>query len=163
MAITKAKKQEINKKLETALTDSATSVFVSFTGLGVEDNNTLRKSLKHNDSNYFVAKKTLVKRAMDAAGLSGDQPDLGEGMVAVAFGNDPMAPAREVFEFSKTHKENIFILGGIFEGSFKSQGEMMEIATIPGMEVLRGMFANVINSPLQRFAVVLDQVAESKA
>ena len=100
---------------------------------------------------------------MDAAGLSGDQPDLGEGMVAVAFGNDPMAPAREVFEFSKTHKENIFILGGIFEGSFKSQGEMMEIATIPGMEVLRGMFANVINSPLQRFAVVLDQVAESKA
>jgi ribosomal protein L10 len=39
---------------------------------------------------------------------------------------------------------------------------MLEIATIPGMETLQGMFANVINSPLQRFAIVLDQVAQSK-
>lgn len=163
MAITKAKKQEINAKLASALTDSATSVFVTFSGLGVEDNNVLRKALKQNDSDYFVAKKTLVKRAMDAANLSGDQPELGEGMIAVAFGTDQMAPAREVFEFSKTHKDNISIVGGIFEGSFKSQEEMMEIATIPGMDTLRGMFANVINSPIQRFAVVLGQVAEKKA
>lgn len=163
MAITKAKKQEINAKLETALTDSATSVFVTFSGLGVEDNNILRKSLRQNDSDYMVAKKTLIKRAMDATKLPGDQPDLGEGMVALAFGSDPMAPAREVFEFSKTKKDTMTIVGGIFEGSFKSQEEMMEIATIPGMETLRGMFANVINSPLQRFAVVLGQVAEAKA
>ncbi|MCA9353222.1 50S ribosomal protein L10 [Patescibacteria group bacterium] len=163
MAITKAKKQEINDTLTTALNDSATSVFVSFSGLGVEDNNDLRKALKNNQSDYFVAKKTLMKRAMDAAGISGDQPDLGEGMVALAFGADPMAPAREVFEFSKTHENKIAILGGVFEGSFKSQAEMMEIATIPGMETLRGMFANLINSPLQRFAVVLSQVVETKA
>jgi len=163
MAITKAKKQEINAKLATALNDSEAAVFVSFTGLGVEDNNVLRKTLKQNDSDYMVAKKTLIKRAMDAADISGDQPDLGEGMVAVAFGNDPMAPAREVFEFSKSNDGKVTIVGGIFEGSFKSQEEMMEIATIPGMETLRGMFANVINSPLQRFAVVLGQVAEKKA
>lgn len=163
MAITQAKKQEINKKLATALNDSATSVFVTFTGLGVEDNNVLRKALKQNDADYIVAKKTLLKRAMDASNASGDQPDLGEGMVAVAFGTDQMAPAREVFEFSKEHKDSISIVGGIFGGEFKTQEEMMEIATIPGMETLRGMFANVINSPLQRFAVVLDQVAQSKA
>lgn len=162
MAITKAKKQEINAKVSSALIDSATSVFVSFTGLGVEKNNTLRKALKQNDSDYYVVKKTLLKRAMDTAKASGDQPDLGEGMVAVAFGNDPMAPAREVFEFSKIHKGAISIVGGIFDGAFKSQEEMMEIATIPGMETLRGMFANVINSPLARFAVVLNQVAEKK-
>jgi ribosomal protein L10 len=39
---------------------------------------------------------------------------------------------------------------------------MSEIATIPAMPVLRGRFANVINSPIQRFAVVLNQVAEKK-
>ncbi|MFT6911135.1 MAG: large subunit ribosomal protein L10 [Candidatus Paceibacteria bacterium] len=163
MAITKAQKEVINAKLSTALTNSATAVFVSFTGLGVEDNNILRKQLRANDSDYLVAKKTLLKRAMDAAKVSGDQPDLGEGMVAVAFGTDPMAPAREVFEFSKTNKDSISIMGGIFDGSFKSQVEMMDIATIPGMDALRGMFANVINSPVQRFAVVLGQVAEKKA
>lgn len=163
MAITKAKKQEINAKVSSALTDSATAVFVSFTGLKVEKNNILRKALKQNDSDYFVVKKTLLKRAMDASGAAGNQPELGEGMVAVAFGNDQMAPAREVFEFSQDNKKSIEIVGGIFNGEFRSKEEMMEIATIPGMETLRGMFANVINSPLQRFAVVLNQVAETKA
>lgn len=163
MAITKAKKQEINAKVSSALTDSATAVFVSFTGLKVEKNNVLRKALKQNDSDYFVVKKTLLKRAMDASGAIGNQPELGEGMVAVAFGNDQMAPAREVFEFSQDNKKSIEIVGGIFNGEFRSKEEMMEIATIPGMETLRGMFANVINSPLQRFAVVLNQVAETKA
>lgn len=163
MAITKAHKKEINKKLSSALTDSASAVFVSFTGLGVEKNNVLRKQLKANDADYYVAKKTLLKRAMDSLSISGDQPDLGEGMVAVAYGTDQMAPAREVFEFSKGNKDNISIIGGIFDGSFKSKEEMMVIATIPGMETLRGMFANVINSPLARFAVALDQVAQKKA
>ena len=162
MAITKAKKQEIAAKLDTALA-SKTSVFVSFSGLGVEDNNALRKTLKNNDSDYYVSKKTLLKRAMDASSATGDKPTLGDGMVAVAFGNDQMAPAREVYEFSKAHKNSITIIGGIFDGTFKSQAEMMEIATIPGMETLRGMFANVINSPLARFAVALGQVAEKKA
>ncbi|MCA9352505.1 50S ribosomal protein L10 [Patescibacteria group bacterium] len=159
MAITKAQKEAINHKLSSALADSATTVFVSFNGLGVEKNNTLRKHLKANDSDYFVAKKTLLKRAMDAAQIGGDQPPLGDGMVAIAFGSDQMAPAREVFEFSKENNGAIDILGGIFDGTFKSREEMMEIATIPGMDTLRGMFANVINSPMQRFAVVLGQVA----
>lgn len=162
MAITKAQKKDIATKLDGALA-SATAVFVSFTGLGVEDNNALRKTLKQSDSDYFVSKKTLLKRAIDASKASGTQPELGEGMVAVAFGDDQMAPAREIFEFSKKHKEKISIVGGIFEGTFKSQAEMLEIATIPGMDVLRGMFANIVNSPLQRFAVVLGQVAEKKA
>lgn len=162
MAITKAQKKEISAKLDAALS-AETAVFVSFNGLGVEDNNVLRKTLKKNESDYYVAKKTLIKRAMDASSATGDKPELGDGMVAVAFGQDPMAPAREIFEFSKEHKDAISIVGGIFAGEFKNQEEMMEIATIPGMEGLRGMFANVINSPLARFAVALGQVAEKKA
>ena len=161
MAITKTQKKEIAAKLDTALS-SETAVFVSFDKLGVEANNTLRKALKSNDSDYMVAKKTLINRAMDASSATGEKPTLGNGMVAVAYGNDQMAPAREVFEFEKTNKGAITIIGGIFEGEFKTQAEMMDIATIPGMDTLRGMFANVINSPLQRFAVVLGQVAETK-
>jgi hypothetical protein len=42
---------------------------------------------------------------MAASSATGDKPDLGKGMVAVAFGNDQMAPAREVFEFSKNTME----------------------------------------------------------
>jgi len=163
MAITKEQKKQISEKLASAVTDSATVTLVSFKGLGVEANNKLRKNLKAFDSNYFVAKKTLLDRALVAANVPGTKPDLGEGMVAVAYGTDPMAPAREVFNFAKEHPGKIEIIGGIFEGIFKSQEEMLQIATIPGMDALRGMFANLINSPLQRFAIALGQVAEKKS
>jgi|266.fasta.fasta_contig_31_273065_length_1082_multi_3_in_0_out_0_2 large subunit ribosomal protein L10 len=163
MAITKEQKKQISEKLNSAIQDSATVTLVSFKALGVQANNVLRKNLRANQANYFVAKKTLLDRALDAANIPGTKPELGEGMVALAYGTDPMAPAREVFNFSKENPGKIEIIGGIFEGSFKSREEMLQIATIPGMETLRGMFANIINSPRQRFAVVLDQVAEKKS
>ena len=163
MAITKAQKQEISQKLDKALKDSATVTFVSFKGLAVESNNVLRKNLKANNSDYYVTKKSLLKRALTNSNISGTHPDLGEGMVAVAFVTDPMAPAREVFEFSNSHKGQIEILGGIFDGKFAHRELMLEIATIPGLDTLRGMFANVINSPIQRFAIALQQVAEKKS
>jgi ribosomal protein L10 len=40
--------------------------------------------------------------------------------------------------------------------------EMMSIATIPPIETLRGMFVNLINSPIQRLVIGLDQIAKSK-
>ncbi len=54
------------------------------------------------------------------------------------------------------------ILGGIFEGEFLNRERMLEIATIPSQIVLRGMFANVINSSIQRLVIALGAIAEKK-
>jgi len=54
------------------------------------------------------------------------------------------------------------ILGGLFEGKIMNSAGMQEIATIPPLPVLQAMFAQVINSPRSRFAVVLSKVAETK-
>jgi ribosomal protein L10 len=40
--------------------------------------------------------------------------------------------------------------------------EMLGVATIPPLQTLRGMFVNLINSPIQRFAVALNQIATKK-
>ena len=40
---------------------------------------------------------------------------------------------------------------------------MTAIATIPPLPVLRGMFVNVINSPLQGLVIALDQIREKKS
>ncbi len=40
---------------------------------------------------------------------------------------------------------------------------MTAIATIPPVPVLRGMFVNVINSPIQGLVIALDKVREQKA
>ena len=59
--------------------------------------------------------------------------------------------------------EKISILGGIFEGKVVAAEMMREIAMLPSLDVLRGMFANIVNSPRQRFAIALSEVAKTKS
>ena len=40
---------------------------------------------------------------------------------------------------------------------------MIEIASIPSLHVLRGMFVNAINSPIQGLVVALNGIADKKA
>lgn len=163
MAKTKAQKQEIIDKLTAAMKDSASSVFVHFSGLTVADESAMRKSLREQSVRYTVARKTLIRRALDSLGIKHDDLELG-GEVAVAYGggDDSTAAARLVHGFGEKLAGKLTIVGGLFEGALKDQAAMCEIATIPSLQVLRGMFAQVVNSPRQRFAVALSEVAKKK-
>jgi len=161
MPITLNKKKEIVADLEKKLKGASSVVFVNFDKLAVSEVNSLRRQLQGEGISYFVTKKTLLKRVLDGGKVEGDRPEL-TGQVAIAYGEDSIAPSREIWNFSKDHKENISILGGIFEGKYMDQEAMTSMATIPPLQTLRGMFVNLINSPIQRFAIVLDQIALSK-
>ena len=161
MAKTREQKTEIIEKLTSAVKSAGSVVFVNFHGLGVTDTNEMRDALKEEDVSYFVAKKTLAKRVLEAAQLEGDVPNL-SGELAVAWGSDSVAPARLVQEFVQKHKEHLSILGGIFEGRFMGKEEMTVIASIPPLKVLYGQFANVINSPIAGLVVALGAIAEKK-
>ncbi|MEN9921470.1 MAG: ribosomal protein large subunit ribosomal protein [Candidatus Parcubacteria bacterium] len=160
MAITKDKKKSILDKLD-GIKNSESIVFVNFKGLPVFETTTMRRELAKGDVAYYVAKKTLVKKAFAEAGIEGDMPQL-EGELAVVYGNDATGPAREVFAFQKKFDGKISILGGIFEHKFVDKSQMEEIAKIPSMHVLRGMFVNVINSPIQGFAMAIKAIADKK-
>jgi hypothetical protein len=41
-----------------------------------------------------------------------------------------------------------------------SKDEMLVIAAIPPLNVLHGMFVNIINSPIQGFVMALDQISK---
>jgi len=162
MPITKSRKKELVLGLEDSLKSAGSVVFVQFDKLGVAEANELRRKLQSENVSYLVSKKTLLKRALDTQKIEGELPAI-EGQIAIAYGEDLLSPSREIFNFSKTHKENIKIVGGVFEGKYMSANEMLSVATIPPLQTLRGMFVNLINSPIQRFAVVLDQVSQAKA
>jgi large subunit ribosomal protein L10 len=161
MAITKSKKKEIFESVEEAVKGSDSMVFVNFHGLKVADANQLRRKLESEGVGYLVAKKTITKKAVAAHGVKGEMPEL-EGELALAYSKDLIAPAREVYEFQKKLKEGLKILGGIFEGKFMSKDEMVAIAAIPSMNTLRGMFVNVINSPIQGLVISLAEISKKK-
>ena len=163
MAKTKQQKVEIVQELTASLKGAASTVFVAFKGMNVADDTVMRRALREAGVKYAVVKKTLLLRALDGLGLASKDAVI-DGEVAVAYGggDDATAPARLVHEFGKKFAGKLAILGGIFEQKLAGQSLMQEIATIPSVQVLRGMFANIINSPRQRFAVVLSKVAETK-
>lgn len=159
MAINRAKKEEVVEKLKKALKNAKSLVFVNFHGLSVTNATLMRRTLKKENVSYMVAKKTLTNRALEGIKLKGTRPPL-EGELALAWGEDLMAPAREVYAFGQKFPESLSIMGGVFDGRFMTKEEMKEIALIPTMKVLRGKFVNIINSPIQRFAVVLNEVVK---
>ena len=162
MALPRAKKAELIASYTEALKGAKSAVYVKFKGLSVADTSTLRGQLFAEGTHYTVVKKTLWKRATDAVKIEGEAPVAGEEL-AVVYGADLLTPARLSYEFSKLHKGTFTILGGIFDGSFKSQSEMLSIATIPPREVLLSHFSFLLKSPMQKLAVGLNQVAQKKA
>lgn len=161
MAITKEKKQTILAKLDDIKSTSDSIVFVNFSALGGNDTVDMRAKLREEGVGYFVAKKTLIKRAFDGA-FEGEMPQL-DGEIAVAYSTDAIAPAQNIKEFAGKFKDQINIVGGVFQGVYKDQAEMTEIASIPPLPVLRGMFVNVINSPIQGLVLGLNAIADKKS
>ena len=165
---TKQQKVEIVKKLEDAFKNAASTVFVHFNGVNIKEETEMRRDLRASNVKYTVAKKTLIKRALEALGhKSAEVPLEGEVAIAHGGGDDVTAAARLMHEYGKkflgpVKEVKISIIGGLFEGKLVNQAMMQSIALIPSLQGLRGMFANIINSPVQRFAIALDQVAQKK-
>lgn len=162
MAISKQKKEEIVDKLTGALKGAKALVFVNFKNLSVGNTTSMRRDLKGEGVSYVVAKKTLTRRVLDSQKFEGEMPEL-PGELALAWSEDLTAPARGIYNFGKKFPNTLKILGGVFDGKYMNGSEMEEIALIPGLDVLRGKFVNIINSPIQRTAIALNEIAKSKA
>ncbi len=162
MAIKKEKKREIVAKLTDAFKEASSIVFVGFTKLSVADASKMRKQLSQAGVKYFVSKKTLLRLVLKQKNYEGQVPEL-PGEVAIAWTKDEVtAPARGVYEYGRKLKGALAILGGVLEGAFLDAKKMADIAMIPPMLSLRGMFVNVINSQIQGLVVALDQISKRK-
>ena len=156
------------EKLSNAVKTAASAVFVSFTQMNVADETAMRRSLRGEKVMYTVVKKSLMKRALEGLGHAHKEVPL-EGELALVYqprgqagggGDDATTAARLIHEFVKKFKDKLVILGGVFEGKLLDKAAMTVIATIPPLQTLRGMFVNVINSPIQGLAVVLKAYAD---
>jgi large subunit ribosomal protein L10 len=166
MAITKQKKVAVVDDLTSNIASAQSVTFVAFDKMTMVDVSDLRRKLADGGVKYQVVKKTLLGHALKSKGATGEMPAL-DGNIAITWSEtDPTASARELHNWhtaEKNRKDLLSILGGIFEGKFMNKSEMMEIATIPDQKTLRGMFVNIINTPIQQLVIALDKIAEKKA
>ena len=149
------------EKVDTILSEAKSLVFVNIHGLKVADATTIRRKLKSDKLNFFVAKKSLVNKVLESKKYEGNIPEM-PGEIALAYGADLVAPAREIFAFQNKLKGPITIVGGIFDGKYMSKEEMTSIASIPPLNTLYGMFVNIINSPIQGLVIAINEIASKK-
>lgn len=162
MAITLAQKQTQVTNLEQVLKGKQCVVFVEFGKFKVKDTDAFRRQLQDSGVSYTVIKKTLAKRVMAQMGFTGEHPELA-GQVGIATSTDPIAAAREVFNFSKAHKDTVSIVGGVYENTYLGKDAMLAIATIPGRDVLYTQLVSVLIAPVQKFATALNEIAKKQA
>jgi len=164
MAITKEKKKLIWDKVLDAARSYTAVVFAGFQGLTVADVSAVRRDLRKEGVKYSVVKKTIAAKALkESSKMAGEFPDL-PGQVALVYGGqDALTAARGVATAAKSYQGKLSILGGIYEGRFVDKAFMAGLAAIPPRQTLLAQFVNVINSPIQGLAVVLDGIAKKRA
>lgn len=162
MAITKQKKAEITEKISLGLSTATGAAFVSARGISANEMNALRRELREKGVKYTVAKKSLMKRAFVAQGITGTLPEL-PGEVAIAWSTDPVAASKGVYAFVKANKDKMQLVGGIYEGAFMSQAEITELASIPSYKELQGKFAGILSQVVTKFVRVVDAKASKEA
>ncbi len=156
MAKNKEQKQEIVRTLKKQIEKSKSIVFANFDALEVKENEVLRKELKKENSEYMVAKKTLMNLAFAEAKIENLSIKDFEGRVAVVFGyEDEVAPAKIVGEFKKTHKDNIDFLGGILENKYLNKEEVSALSKLPSKQELYAKIVGSLNAPVSGFVNVL--------
>ncbi len=70
MSKTKEDKGKIIDKVEKAFKNASSAVLVHFTKITVAEESAMRRNLRADGISYTVAKKTLIRRALDKVGLS---------------------------------------------------------------------------------------------
>ena len=161
MPLTRQRKALVIDALRERFRGASIVVAVNFHGLSVNLANEFRVQLRNADTKYMVAKKTLVARVLDECDYEGNRPPL-KGELGLAFGaGDAIAAAQALHAFAKKHREELRILGGVYENSYVDEETIVQLASIPPRPVLLTQFLTVLESPVQGFVGVLNNVISS--
>jgi large subunit ribosomal protein L10 len=151
MAVTRQKKEEVLQELVDKFAKSKSVVFADYRGLDVASISGLRKSLREQDAEMKVAKKTLIGLAAKESNIGDIDKSVMEGPVLATFSyEDAVAGIKVLFKFSKEN-ENLKLLGGVIDGKVVGPAVIQEYAKLPGREELLAKLLGSMSSPLSGF------------
>ncbi len=155
MAKTRAQKADVVAKMTDRLKRMKGAAFSQAMGYTMADADKLRAKAAEKNIDVFVAKKTLLVRAAEDAGVRGVSRDALDGSILVAVSyTDEVAAAKLLKEFSK-EKQTVTLLAGVLEGAFVGGDEVKRLADLPSKEQLLGQLVGTLNAPVSGFVNVL--------
>ena len=154
--MTREEKGQVLAELGDIMKDASSIYVTDYKGLTVAQATELRTAFRKAGAKYKVAKNTLIKRALNERGISGDQIDtVLDGQTGLAFGfEDPAAPARVLKEFTEKNEQLKFKLAWL-DGSIYDGKQLKTLAALPTKKELIANIVGSLQSPISGIVGVL--------
>jgi len=155
--VKRSEKKEFVQKLKDEIDTSSSVIVAHYSGLTVEESEQLRSEMRQNGAKFKVTKNRLTKLALEQTQFK-DIADLFSGPTAIAYSDDPVAPAKVAVSFEKK-LENFKIIGGGYDGSKMDLAKINFLASLPSMDELRGKIVGLVSAPAQKIALIMKEPA----
>lgn len=146
-------KEEVVAQLHRAFQQSAAVVVTHYIGMTVAEMGDLRAKMREVGAGLRVTKNTLTRLAIAGtpyAGLEG----MFKGPTAIAFGGDPVAPAKVITAYAKTNPKLVVLGGGVGAQVLDAEG-VKALASLPSLTELRAQLIGLLTTPASRLVGVL--------
>ncbi len=156
MAISKERKREIVAKYGEWLERSQALILTEYIGLSVKEIEELRAKVREAGGEFHVVKNTLIKRVFAEVGMTmEDEHFVGTTAIGFAF-EDPPALAKAMTEFAKETKA-LKIKAGYLEDRLMSRAEVIALANVPPLPVMRATLLSTILAPATQLVRTLSE------
>jgi large subunit ribosomal protein L10 len=154
LAITKERKEEIVAAYQEWLQNSRAVILAEYVGLSMNEIDALRNKVREAGGEFHVVKNTLGKLAFEKAGYE-LPPEYFEGSTAAGFAfQDAPGLAKTIVDFAKT-AEVLKIKGGYLDSQPVSARQIIDLAELPPLPVLRARLLGTLLAPASGLARLL--------
>ena len=123
----------------------------------------LRKNLKGVGASMFVTKNSFMRKVFDETKKPAQAVSLIDGPTALVFvSEDPAAVSKIIMNFAKDH-EALDVRGGFLSDRVLSFDDVKRLSKLPPRQVLYQQVASVLNAPMGKLAMGLNQVVAKLA
>lgn len=151
-------KQYLTKEYAARLNASPFFIVVDYKGLKVSHLTDLRHRLVKAGAQIHVVKNSIFRIAAKEAGVSDLNGSLA-GQLAVVTGQRDISAAAKVVKTFGTEFDRLKVHFGYLNNARLGQPDIMTLADLPSIEVLRGKFLGLLNAPATKLVQLLNTPA----
>lgn len=155
-------KQNLTTEYVARLNGSPFFIVVDYKGLKVSQITELRKRLFEAGAEVHVVKNSIFRIAAKEAGVTDFNGAL-SGQVAVVTGKRDISVAAKVVKTYGTEVNRLSVHFGYLNNQRLDQAQILTLADLPSMEVLRGQLLGVFSAPASKLVRLLNTPASQLA
>lgn len=158
----RSEKQNLTKEYLNRLNNSPFFLVVDYRGLKVSHMTELRKRLRKAGAEIHIIKNSIFRIAAKEAGVADLNGSLA-GQIAVVTGQKDISAAAKVVKTFGAEFDKLKIHFGYLNNERLASADIMVLADLPSLEVLRSKLLGVLNAPATKLAVLLNTPASQMA